>query len=106
MARIDELIPAVAALAHRPQPAGSLHLDRSQVGDGYGRFTDAGRDAIALAARLEGLVLDPVYSGKAMAGLIADRRAGRLAADQPTVFLHTGGFPSIFTDRVAAWLPT
>jgi len=104
--RIDELVPAVATLARRPLPAGVLHLDRSQIGEGYGRFTDAGRDAIALAARLEGLVLDPVYSGKAMAGLIADRRADRLPADQPTVFLHTGGFPSIFTDRVAAWLPT
>ena len=104
--RIDELVPAVATLAHRPLPAGALHLDDSQVGEGYGRFTDAGREAIALAARLEGLVLDPVYSGKAMAGLIADRRADRLPADQPTVFLHTGGFPSVFTDRVAAWLPT
>ncbi len=102
-ARIDDLVPAVAALAHRPQPAGSLHLDRTHVGDRYGALTDGAREAMTLAARREGLVLDPVYSAKAMAGLIADRRAGRLAADQPTVFLHTGGLPSVLTDRVATW---
>lgn len=102
--RIDELIPAVASCAHRPLPPGCLTLDRSQVGEGYGARTEAAREAILLAARTEGLVLDPVYTGKALAGLIADRRSGRLPADQPTVFLHTGGFPALFSTRYAGWL--
>ena len=100
----DALVPDVAALAGRPVPAGALDLDGSQVGQGYGDRTAAAREALALAARHEGLVLDPVYSGKALAGLVADRRAGRLPADQPTVLLHTGGAPALFTARSAAWL--
>jgi D-cysteine desulfhydrase len=102
--RICDLVPAVAALADRPFPAGTLHVDRSQIGQGYGAHTEAAREAIELAARLEGLLIDPVYSSKALAGLIADRRADRLRRDQPTVFLHTGGLPSLFTERNAAWL--
>lgn len=70
------------------------HLDLSQLGDGYGAFTEAGIGAIGLLARTEGVVLDPVYSAKGMAGLIADARAGRI--DGPVVFWHTGGGPSLF----------
>ncbi len=102
--RICDLIPAVASLSHRPMPAGHLHLDDSQVGRSYGAHTDAAREAIELAARSEGLLLDPVYSAKALAALMADRRADRLAADQPTVFLHTGGLPSLFARRHLGWL--
>jgi D-cysteine desulfhydrase family pyridoxal phosphate-dependent enzyme len=102
--RIDALTPGVAGLAGRPLPAGHLHLDRSQVGAGYGDHTRAGREAADLAARLEGLVVDPVYSAKALAGLVADRREGRLASHQPVVFLHTGGLPSVFTARTRAWI--
>jgi len=73
-------------------------LDLSQLGAGYGDFTDAGREAIRLVARTEGVALDPVYSGKGMAGLIAEARAGRL--DGPVVFWCTGGGPSLFA---AGW---
>ena len=73
-------------------------LDASQLGRGYGAFTDAATEAIRLVARAEGVLLDPVYSGKAMAGLVADARAGRL--DGPVVFWHTGGGPSLFA---AGW---
>ena len=79
-------------------------MDRSQIGRGYGVPTDEGREAVEASARLEGLLLDPVYSGKAMAALIADRRSGALAAHQPTVFVHTGGLPSLFADRYRSWL--
>lgn len=103
-ARIDALVSATASIAGRPLPAGTRHLDDSQVGEGYGARTDATREAMELAGRLEGLVVDPVYSGKALAALVADRRAGRLAADQPTVFLHTGGAPALFTARYRGWL--
>jgi 1-aminocyclopropane-1-carboxylate deaminase/D-cysteine desulfhydrase len=77
---------------------GDAHLDLSQLGDGYGAFTGAGIDAIRLLARTEGIALDPVYSGKGMAGLIAAARAGRI--DGPVVFWHTGGGPSLFA---AGW---
>ncbi len=73
-------------------------LDLSQLGEGYGAFTQAGVEAIRLLALTEGVVLDPVYSAKGMAGLVADARAGRL--DGPVVFWHTGGGPSVFA---AGW---
>ena len=57
-----------------------------------------------LAARLEGLILDPVYSGKAMAGLIAARREGRIERDTKVVFLHTGGMPALFASSYANWV--
>ena len=55
--------------------------------------------AIKLAARLEALVLDPVYSGKGMAGLIALIREGRWKHGEHVVFVHTGGAPAIFAYR-------
>ncbi len=73
-------------------------LELSQLGDGYGAFTQAGIEAIGLLARTEGVLLDPVYSAKGMAGLVADARAGRV--EGPVVFWHTGGGPSLFA---AGW---
>ena len=66
------------------------------VGEGYGRPSAAAIEAIRLAARTEGLILDPVYTGKAMAGLIDHARAGRLGPDDVVVFIHTGGTPALF----------
>ena len=66
------------------------------VGEGYGLPTPAAIEAIRLAARTEGLILDPVYTGKAMAGLIDHARTGRLGADDTVVFIHTGGTPALF----------
>lgn len=69
----------------------AVDVDDSQVGDGYGIPTDASREAAALLARSEGIVLDDVYESKAMAGLVARVRAGLLTADQTVLFWHTGG---------------
>ncbi len=55
-----------------------------------------------MTARLEGIVLDPVYSGKAMAGLIAAVRDGRIGHDDTVVFWHTGGAPALFAGRYAS----
>lgn len=66
------------------------------VGPGYARPTDAMREALSLAARCEGLVLDPVYTGKAFAGLIALARSSRYDREQALLFLHTGGTPGLF----------
>lgn len=75
---------------------GDLLNDEGFFGEGYGIFTDGCVEAIALLARTEGIFLDPVYSGKAMAGLIAYIRAGRFGADETVLFLHTGGTPALF----------
>jgi 1-aminocyclopropane-1-carboxylate deaminase/D-cysteine desulfhydrase-like pyridoxal-dependent ACC family enzyme len=62
----------------------------------YGAFTEGARDAILTCARCEGVLLDPVYTGKAMAGLIDLVRTGVLRRDIPTIFIHTGGLPILF----------
>jgi D-cysteine desulfhydrase family pyridoxal phosphate-dependent enzyme len=74
----------------------------SFVGDGYGLPTEAGLEAIRLLARTEGILLDPVYTSKAMAALMAHIRSGQLPADKPVIFVHTGGSPALFayTDEV------
>jgi L-cysteate sulfo-lyase len=66
------------------------------VGPGYGRRTDEMNEAVMLLARLEGLLFDPVYSGKALAGMIDLVRKGEFAADDNIVFLHTGGSAALF----------
>ncbi|SEF00837.1 D-cysteine desulfhydrase [Rhizobiales bacterium GAS188] len=85
--------------------ATDIALDDRQIGPGYGTATPASVEAIELAARTEGLLLDPVYTGKCMAGLIADIRAGRWSGGGPVVFLHSGGTPGLFAygaDRLEA----
>jgi aspartate racemase len=66
------------------------------VGEGYGFSTPASLDAIQLLARLEGILLDPVYTGKAMAGLIDLIHKGRFKKGQNIVFIHTGGSVGLF----------
>lgn len=67
------------------------------VGKGYGIPSEAGDEAVRLFARTEGIILDPIYTGKAAAGLIAHIREGRFSKDDVVVFVHTGGTPAIFT---------
>lgn len=67
------------------------------VGKGYGIPSEAGNEAVQLFARTEGIILDPIYTGKAAAGLVADIRAGRFSQNDVVVFVHTGGTPAIFT---------
>ena len=66
------------------------------VGPGYGERTDAMNEAVLLLARLEGLLFDPVYTGKALAGMIDLVRSGHFDASQNIVFLHTGGAAALF----------
>lgn len=67
------------------------------VGKGYGIPSEAGDEAVKLVARTEGIILDPIYTGKAAAGMIAHIREGRFSQDDVLVFVHTGGTPAIFT---------
>jgi 1-aminocyclopropane-1-carboxylate deaminase/D-cysteine desulfhydrase-like pyridoxal-dependent ACC family enzyme len=73
-----------------------VHVDDSYRGPGYGLPTPDTFEAISVAALDEALVLDPVYTGKAMAGLIGHAREGRFGASDLVVFLHTGGSPALF----------
>ncbi len=79
-----------------PLEASEVESYDSYVGEAYGRPTPEGLEAIQLAARTEGLLLDPVYTGKAMAGLMDHARKGLLGPDSTVVFIHTGGLPALF----------
>lgn len=99
---VRELALAVAARQRLPPPTGDPWLVRDQIGAGYGARTDAAREAIRLVARTEGVILDPVYSAKAFAGLMRlDPTELRARA---VVFLVTGGAPALFTEQFAGWL--
>jgi D-cysteine desulfhydrase family pyridoxal phosphate-dependent enzyme len=74
----------------------AVEVDDTFVGEGYGVPTDASREAIELAARSEALFLDPVYTAKAMAGLIAYVRHQRFTDRQTVLFWHTGGQVALF----------
>jgi 1-aminocyclopropane-1-carboxylate deaminase/D-cysteine desulfhydrase-like pyridoxal-dependent ACC family enzyme len=81
-------------------------------GPEYGVPSQAGVAAMQLAGRTEGLLLDPVYSGKALAGLLHRERHHKRhhgdPSDKPIVFVHTGGTPGIFANAalIAPWLKT
>jgi 1-aminocyclopropane-1-carboxylate deaminase/D-cysteine desulfhydrase-like pyridoxal-dependent ACC family enzyme len=91
---------AAAELIELPHrlTAADIDADESHVAPGYGLPSEAGRAALDLLARTEAILLDPVYSAKAMAALIADVRAGRYKPGSVVVFIHTGGVPAIFAD--------
>jgi 1-aminocyclopropane-1-carboxylate deaminase/D-cysteine desulfhydrase-like pyridoxal-dependent ACC family enzyme len=74
----------------------AIEVDDRFVGDGYGIPTEASREAIELAARTEGVFLDPTYTAKAMAGLIAYVRQQRFVEGQTVLFWHTGGQVGLF----------
>jgi len=75
------------------------------VGPGYGLPTPGMAEAVRLLARTEGVLLDPVYSGKGMDGLIDLVRKGRFSRDSDVVFLHTGGSAGLFGYPDAFGLP-
>jgi L-cysteate sulfo-lyase len=74
----------------------SVEVVAGHAGPAYGVPHQATIEAIRLAGQLEALPLDPVYSGKGLAGLIALVRQGRWRADEDVIFVHTGGAPALF----------
>ena len=100
----DPQITAVHDLAQRTAnritdgviPVEQVLVDDGYVGPGYGIAAESTLEAIGLAARLEGILLDPVYSGKGFAGLVGLIRSGFFTLDQHVVFLHTGGSAALF----------
>lgn len=102
---VPDAVERVSALAAAlGAPAGQIRMHHDQVGDGYGRLTREAAAAMRIAARTEGLLLDPVYTGKALAGLAAAVAEGTIAPGQRTVFVHTGGLPGLFGHPFAAEL--
>ena len=77
-------------------PREAVVANCDYVGGGYGVPTPGMVEAVTMVARLEGILLDPVYSGKAMAGLIDLIRKGQFTKGQNIVFLHTGGAVGLF----------
>jgi len=90
--------------ADRSVGTARFFTDQGFIGEGYGLPTVAGIEAMLLAARTEALVLDPTYTSKALAALIAHVRSGELAPDDSVVFLHTGGAPATLTTKSAGHL--
>lgn len=88
-----------AALLDRPFDERDVEVVAGHAGPAYGVPHAATIEAIRLGAQLEALVLDPVYSGKGLAGLVALIRAGRWTSGQDVVFIHTGGAPALFAYR-------
>ncbi|MFJ9542176.1 D-cysteine desulfhydrase family protein [Streptomyces sp. NPDC101225] len=95
---------AVAAFA-RPLTRAAISAKdlrvRDQIGAGYGTYPAEVADALVTAARTEGVILDPTYTGRALAGLIAAVKDGDISRGQTTVFLHTGGLPGLFGHAAA-----
>ncbi len=78
------------------QPKDVPLIEGTYAGQRYAVPTPEGNKAIRLLAQTEGILLDPVYTGKAFAGMLDLARRGLLGSDQPLIFLHTGGIPGLF----------
>jgi 1-aminocyclopropane-1-carboxylate deaminase/D-cysteine desulfhydrase-like pyridoxal-dependent ACC family enzyme len=92
---LDSLLGGRAAPAARVGPGLEIDLDEGQIGEGYGRPTTAAAEASELLARTEGILTDPIYTAKALAGLVATVRAGAWDGKR-ILFWHAGGLPGIF----------
>ncbi len=75
---------------------GDVQINDDFLGGGYAVLTAAEREAVRLVARREGILLDPVYTGKAMAGLLGLIRRGEIDPGETVLFWHTGGIPALF----------
>jgi L-cysteate sulfo-lyase len=105
VAKAREVMSESCALLEVEQPDTVPLIWDGYVGPGYGMETDLSRRALEVAARSEGLVLDPVYTAKAFGGLIGEIEAGRVRRDDLVVFVHTGGTPALFADPSLYWHP-
>jgi 1-aminocyclopropane-1-carboxylate deaminase/D-cysteine desulfhydrase-like pyridoxal-dependent ACC family enzyme len=96
--RIENLSAAAAELLELDCTVETedVMVNDDYIGDGYGEVTQEDIEAIQWVARTEGIFLDPVYTGKAMAGLIGLIRQGKIGPNDTVVFLHTGGSPALF----------
>lgn len=98
---VHSLALETSRLVDLPQPVerSAVVVNSDFIGPGYGVPTTAMVEAVKLTASLEGILLDPVYTGKAMAGLIGLIRQGRFKDSENVLFVHTGGTPALFAYR-------
>jgi len=102
-ARVAAMVEELASVELSQAPGNvTLRLDQTQVGPGYEELTDQARCALDDAASCEGLILDPVYTAKALAGLVAAVERGEIRPGERTVFVHTGGLPGLFGHPLAS----
>ena len=96
--RVYDLAQRVLALlgVQQPLPRERVVADDRFIGAGYGIATDSMVEAVTLLARSEGILADPVYTGKGLAGLLAMVRAGSFQPDEDVIFVHTGGSAGLF----------
>jgi L-cysteate sulfo-lyase len=101
-AQVDELGPAIRSLLAELAPLagvavdpGEIDLDPSELGPGYGVRSSTADEAAELLARSEGILVDPIYTAKALAGLVARVRSGGWDG-QRVLFWHAGGLPGLF----------
>lgn len=103
--RAEELVPKLVeianAAAQRIMPsetfdARDFEVNHNYIGEGYAIMGAPEREAIEIAAQTEGLLVDPVYTGRALAGLIDLIRKGEFKPEQNILFWHTGGTPALF----------
>ena len=90
---------ALARLGSEEASAERVAIIDGYMGEGYGLPTAEMMAAVSLAAQVEGVLLDPVYTGKAMAGLLGQIFRGEISEEETVVFLHTGGAPGLFAYR-------
>ncbi len=96
-ALVRKLVAETAKRVGAPAiPDAAVDCDGAYVGPGYSQPTDSMVEAVELLARTEGILLDPVYSGKAMAGMIDYIRKDKFPKGSNILFLHTGGSPALF----------
>jgi 1-aminocyclopropane-1-carboxylate deaminase/D-cysteine desulfhydrase-like pyridoxal-dependent ACC family enzyme len=98
---LAETANAAAALMDLPHRVSPEDIDFSEawLGPGYGLPSDAGMEVTRMLARTEGILVDPVYTAKALAALADDVREKRIGSKDPIVFVHTGGTPALFAYR-------
>lgn len=94
-AKVGRLVAELATLAAIESPSAAIELDEGQVGAGYGLPTEASTEAARLLARTEGILVDPVYTAKSLAGLVDHVRSGALDGRR-AIFWHGGGLPALF----------
>src|SRR6202040_715927 len=98
-AMAKEANAAAEMLGLPPRLTGDeFDADESYVAPGYGLPSPAGREALELLATTEAILVDPVYTAKALAALIADVRARKYRPGSTIIFIHTGGVPAIFAE--------
>lgn len=95
MAEAASQAATMLGLPHRLK-GNQIDATEDYIGHGYGERTPEAQEALRLLATTEGILLDPVYTAKAMAAVVDDVRSGRVAPGSVVVFVHTGGLPVVF----------